>query len=71
MKLALQELGRKLSIHIRKDRRRKDAEKKRAYIEKYIPHIGIALQEILDLSERQENKVVATLTDTLARSRKM
>ncbi len=71
MKLALQELGRKLSIHIRKDRRRRDAEKKRAYIEKYIPHIGIALQEILDLSERQENKVVTTLTDTLARSRKM
>ncbi len=71
MKLALQELGRKLSQHIRKDRRRQDAEKKRAYIEKYIPHIGIALQEILDLSERQETKVVKTLTDTLGRSRKM
>ena len=71
MKLALQELGRKLSLHIRKEGRRQDAERKRAYIEKYIPHIGIALQDILDLSDRQEAKIVTTLTDTLARSRKM
>jgi len=71
VKLALQDLGRKLSRHIRKDRRRADAARKRAYIEKYIPHIGIALQEILQLSDRQEAKVVSTLTETLARSRKM
>ncbi|MEJ2085144.1 MAG: DNA topoisomerase VI subunit B, partial [Acidobacteriota bacterium] len=71
VRLALQDLGRKLSRHIRKDHRRADAARKRADIEKYIPHIGIALQEILELSERQEAKVVSTLTDTLARSRKM
>jgi DNA topoisomerase-6 subunit B len=71
MKLALQEVGRKLAQHIRRHRRQRDAARKQAYIEKYIPHIGIALQEILDLSERQEKKVVDTLTDTLTRSRKM
>ena len=52
-------------------RKHADAERKRQYIEKYIPHIGIALREILDLSENQEKRVVSTLTDTLERSRKM
>ncbi len=71
LRLALQGVGRKLGTHIRKDRKRLDAERKHAYIEKYIPHIGIALKEILDLSDRQEKKVVTTLSGTLARSRKM
>jgi len=71
LKLALQKVGRDLAAFIRRDHRRRDAERKHAYIEKYIPHIGIALQEILGLSERQEKKVVSTLTDTLARSRRM
>ena len=71
LKLALQEVGRKLAQHIRKDRRRQDAARKRAYIEQYIPHIGIALKDILDLSGAQESKVVDTLSDTLSRSRKM
>lgn len=70
-KLALQQAGRLLGRHIRKGQRERDAAKKRAYIEKYIPHIGIALQEILGLSEKQEAKIVSTLTDTLERSRKM
>ena len=71
LKLALQQLGRHLAKHIRSDRKRRDAERKQAYIQKYIPHVGIALQEILGFSERQEEKVVDTLTDTLQRSRKM
>ena len=71
LKLALQEVGRKLSQHIRQDRKRRDAARKQAYIEQYIPHIGIALKDILDLSDRQETKIVSTLSDTLSRSRKM
>lgn len=71
LKLALQQLGRYLAKHIRHDRKRRDAERKQAYIQKYIPHVGIALQEILGLSERQEARVVSTLTETLQRSRKM
>jgi DNA topoisomerase-6 subunit B len=71
MKLALQEVGRKLARHVKRTQRRRDADRKRAYIEKYIPHIGIALQDILSLSKKQEVEVVETLTDTLARSRKM
>ncbi len=71
LRLALQEIGRKLARHIRRGQRERDAAKKRAYIERYIPHIGVALQEILDLSDRQEKKLVATLTDTMYRSRKV
>jgi len=71
LKLALQDAGRRLARFIRRGQREMDAARKRAYIEKYIPHIGIALQEILGLSEREEKKIVDTLTDTLERSRKM
>ena len=69
LRLALMEVGRKLGTHIR-HRRRADAEaKKKGYIDKFIPHIGIALREILDLSEKEEHKVVSTLRVTLERSR--
>ena len=69
IKLAVQDVGRKLGIYIRRGLREADAEKKRSYIEKYIPHIGIALQEILDISDKERDKVCATLKDTLERSR--
>ena len=69
LRLALQECGRKLATHIRAHRRAVDEEKKKSYIEKYIPHIGIALREILGLSEKAENDLVTTLKDVLERSR--
>ncbi len=69
LRLALQECGRKLAVHIRAHRRAAEEEKKKSYIEKYIPHIGIALREILALSENEEQEVVTTLVDILERSR--
>jgi DNA topoisomerase VI subunit B len=69
IRLALQDVGRKLGIFIRRGLREEDAEKKRSYIEKYIPHIGIALQEILGIDDKRKEKVCATLKDTLERSR--
>ena len=69
LRLALQECGRKLSMHIRAHRRAVDEEKKKSYIEKYIPHIGIALREILGLSDKAEKDLVLTLKDVLERSR--
>lgn len=69
LRLALQECGRKLASHIRAHRRAAEEEKKKSYIEKYIPHIGIALREILALSENEEREVVTTLVDVLERSR--
>jgi DNA topoisomerase-6 subunit B len=70
IRLALQDVGRKLGLYIRRGLREADAEKKRSYIEKYIPHIGIALQEILGIDDKRKEKVCATLKDTLERSRK-
>ncbi len=70
IKLGLQECGRKLGTYIRKGKRIKREFEKRSYIEKYIPHIGIALQEILDLPDRERDEVVATLEDVLHKSRK-
>jgi DNA topoisomerase-6 subunit B len=71
LKLGLQEAGRILGRFIRRGQRERDAARKRAYIEKYIPHIGIALQEILGHTEAQEKRIVDTLTDTLERSRRI
>jgi DNA topoisomerase-6 subunit B len=71
LKFALQECGRRLSRHIRRRRRAAEAEKKARYIEKYIPHIGIALQDILGLTNSKRDEVVKELTGILERSRKM
>jgi DNA topoisomerase-6 subunit B len=70
LRLGLQECGRKLATHIRKGKRLQAEFKKRNYIEMYIPHIGIALQEILDLSSKERDDTVDTLTDVLNKSRK-
>ncbi|MCA9758044.1 MAG: DNA topoisomerase VI subunit B [Candidatus Eisenbacteria bacterium] len=71
IRLALMEAGRKLGVHIRRVRREVDEHKKRSYIQKYIPHIGIALQEILALTDPEREQTVDTLTDVLEKSRKV
>jgi len=69
IRLALQEAGRRVSLHIGRTRRDREEGKKRTYIQKYIPHIGAALQEILKLSDPERDKTVAVLIDVLERSR--
>ena len=69
LRLALQECGRRVSSHIRRTRREADELKKRGYIEKYIPHVAIALQEILGFDDPEKERVIRTLTKTLERSR--
>jgi DNA topoisomerase VI subunit B len=71
VKLGLQECGRKLGTYIRKGKKLQSEFSKRSLIEKYIPHIGIALQEILDLNDAQRDETVVTLEDVLHRSRKV
>jgi DNA topoisomerase-6 subunit B len=71
IKLAVQECGRKLATHIRKGRRIATEHKKRSYIETYLPHIGIGLQEILGISDKVRDRDVAILRDVLERSRKI
>jgi len=69
IRLGLQECGRRLGAFLSRRRRLAEEEKKKSYIEQYIPHIGIALREILGFTAKDETKVVATLKDTLERSR--
>ncbi|MCG8591164.1 MAG: DNA topoisomerase VI subunit B [Proteobacteria bacterium] len=71
IRLGLQECGRRVATHIRKRRREADEEKKRAYIERYIPQVAVGLQEILGFGERERAKVVSQLTHVLERSRKL
>jgi len=69
IRLALQDAGRKLGSHIRRRRRDADEHKKRSYIQKYLPHIGIALQDILGLSDDDKDTAVDRLTDVLEETR--
>jgi DNA topoisomerase-6 subunit B len=69
VRLALQDCGRKLAAFIRRRRKAAESERKKAYIHQYIPHIAIALREMLELSNRQEKTMVKQLTDVLERSR--
>ncbi len=70
LRLALMEAGRRLGSFVRHRRRVEDEEKKRSYIEKYIPHIGDALQQILGLSDARRNRTVEDLKTILERTRK-
>ena len=70
IKMALRECGRKLGTHIRKQKLMKREHDKRGHIEKYIPHIGIALQEILGMSDCERDQTTDTLEDVLHKSRK-
>ena len=70
LRLALQECGRTVGRHIRRVKREKEEGKKRSYIEMYLPHISIALQEILGLTDEERDADDARLVEILNRSRK-
>jgi len=70
IKLALQEVGRKIGVFIKRRRKAEAEHKKRQYIEQYIPYIGEALQDILGFTEKEEKRTIAILTDVLEKSRK-
>lgn len=71
LKLGLQACGRKLASHLRRSQRLKREYDKRTQIEQYLPHIGIALQEILDLSDSERDAAVDQLDDVLNQKRKL
>lgn len=71
VKLALQEAGRKLGVHIRKGKKVASEFQKRSYIEKYLPHVGIGLQEILGISIEEREDVIEALRETMETTRKI
>jgi len=69
IKLGLQQCARNLAHHLRREMHLHQEYDRRAYIEKYLPHIGIALQEILSLSNDERDSTVNRLDDVLHKSR--
>ena len=65
---AMQEVGRQLSGYLSKRKRLAEADRKRSYIEKYIPHLALGLKDILALSDKQKDKVAEDLTRMLERT---
>lgn len=70
LKLGLQACGRRLGEHLRHTARLEREVDRRARIEKFLPHIGIALQEILKLTDAERDLTVTKLDDVLHHSRK-
>ncbi len=71
LKLGLQHCGRKLAAHLRRQAHLSAEYDKRAHIEKYLPHIGTALQDILGLSNDEKIQMVRQLDDVLHKNRKI
>ena len=71
VKLALQEAGRKLGAHIRREKKVASEFQKRSYIDQYLPHVGIGLQEILGLTAKEREETVDNLKETLETNRKI
>ncbi|MBM3892305.1 MAG: DNA topoisomerase VI subunit B, partial [Verrucomicrobia bacterium] len=59
--LGLQELGRRLSVYLSRRRRELEAQRKRDYIQLYIPHLALGLKQILDFGDKEESKVINKL----------
>jgi DNA topoisomerase-6 subunit B len=71
IKLGLQHCARQLAHYLRHERQLHQEYDRRAYIEKYLPHIGVALQDILALSNAERDSTVAQLDDVLQKSRSL
>ncbi len=69
IKRALQDCGRRVGVHINKQRKAAEEKRKRSHIEMYLPHIGIALQEILKLSDRERERTCKNLKVILEKTR--
>ena len=69
VRLGLMDAGRKLGSYIRKGRRIASEYQKRGYIDKYLPHVGIGLQEILGISNDQRDEAVEKLRQVMEKTR--
>jgi len=69
LRLALQECGRQLASYTLKKRRLTDELQKRGYIEKYLPHIGIALKGLLGLNDAKKGEIEENLKVILEQKR--
>jgi len=69
IKLVLQECGRKLASYVNKKKHIETESKKRDYIATFIPHVAEALQELLQLKQKDEKKTEELLRKILEKER--
>ncbi len=69
IKLGLQQCARKLAHYLHHEASLHEEFDRRAYIEKYLPHVGIALQEILALADTERDATVERLDRVLHQRR--
>ena len=69
MTFALQEAGRRLSVYLSRRHREAEADRKRSYITKYIPHLALGLQEILGLDASGKADLETRLVRMLERTK--
>ncbi len=69
IRLGLQRCGRELAHYLRRKTQLNREYQRRAYIETYLPHIGIALQDILALNDDERDSALNKLDDVLHKSR--
>jgi len=69
IRLALQEVGRKLASYVRKKKTVSHELKKREYIQKFLPHLSEALQEILLFDQAKKDEIEEHLGNILEQQR--
>lgn len=69
IRLGLQHCARQLAQHLHHENRLAEEYGRRAYIESYLPHVGVALQEILALTDAERDATLRRLDDVLHASR--
>lgn len=69
IKLGLQQCGRQLATRLRRETHLQQEFDKRAYIEKFLPHIADAMQHILKLEDDERDLAVKQLDEILHKSR--
>ncbi len=66
--LGLQECGRRLSLFLGRRHRAEELERKRSYIDMYLPHLALGLKQVLALSDRDEQRVLTDLRRMLEKT---
>ncbi|MFO0692892.1 MAG: DNA topoisomerase VI subunit B [Polyangiales bacterium] len=68
--LALRSAGRALAAHLRREASLEDELEKRLAIERYLPHVGLALASLLELGDARRAALVGHLAATVERKRR-
>jgi DNA topoisomerase VI subunit B len=71
LELALQQCGRRLAARLRKDGMLESELTRRGEIERYLPHVGQALQDLLSLDDAARERFVAAASDLVEQERSL